>query len=752
MKHKTQAMKNTLFALILTFGVLYLHAQKQSYPITSPEYSIVVGQQPDTNTHKAAAEMQKHLSTITGSQMQITSTPSPKGKSLFIGKEWLVGKPQYEQLQRLNSDGYCLFSESGNYYIAGRNPIGDVYAVYALLQDFAGCFWFGGGETLIPENVGLSLPEINHFTQPDFTSRHPHFPDKNNPVYYLPNRTQPMDDWGMFVHTFHKLMPPDVYFEQHPEYYSLVNGKRIRDGQLCLSNPELIQLLIENLGKEIAQKPECKYWSVSQNDCINYCECEQCQALYDKFGSISGAYVDMANQIARHFPDKHISTLAYQFTRSAPTAIVPDSNVNIMFCSIECNRSQPLETDPRSSDFVKDLQDWSSLTHNIIMWDYVVQFKTFTCPFPNFNVIQPNIQLFHKYNIPMMFQQGSGSSWSDFSLYKQSLISRLLWDVNMDESAYRQRFFDAYYGKAAPIMLSYFSKVQSEMEKQAPKRTLDIYGYPVMYADWFLSPARLKQYKTMMDEAETLVAGDSIRLRRVIRQRCAIDFAYIDVALNLNDPQLSFYIIKIGRREINPEMTAHLDRFVENCKATGIKSIDENGYSPEQYRTQALNIASMAIKPNKAAGKKITSLTPYNPSYGGEKVLTDGLFGGQHFRLNWLGYQGNDMQLLIDFEKPEQVSKVEANFFLDLVSWIFLPLELKIEASNDGKIFHEVYNEQIPEPVRNFGQKPVHFSFEFPQTTARYLKITALSHKTCPDWHRGANQPAWVFVDEIVVE
>lgn len=745
-------MKKLIYILFLMVAANSMQAQQQVYPISSAEYTIVVSPKADSNTLLAAAKLQNHLSTITGSAMQSADKPSLKGNSLFIGKEWLTIKPQFQELQKLNSDGYCIFTEDGNFYLAGKNTIGDVYAVYALLQDYAGCFWFGNGEVYIPENAGLSLPEINHFTQSDFAFRHPHFPDKNKPEYYLPNRIQSMDDWGMFVHTFHKLMPPDFYFEQHPEYYSLVNGKRIRDGQLCLSNPELIQLLTEILAKEMAKKPESKYWSVSQNDCINYCECENCQALYDKFGSVSGAYVDMANQIARYFPDKQISTLAYQFTRSAPTGIVPDSNVNIMFCSIECNRSQPLETDPRSRDFVKDLQDWSTLTHNIIMWDYVVQFKTFTCPFPNFNVLQPNIQLFHKYGIPMMFQQGSGNSWSDFSPYKQSLVSRLLWDVNLDEPAYRQRFFDAYYGKAAPIMLSYFSRVQSEMEKEAPERNLDIYGYPVLYADWFLKPSLLKQYKTMMDEAQDLVAGDPVRLKRVLRQRSSIDFAYVDVALNLNDPQLSFYVQKDGRREINPEMAAHLDLFVENCKATGIKSIDENNYSPEQYRTQALNISSMAIKTNKAAGKIITSLTPYEPSYGDEKVLTDGLFGGQHFRLNWLGYKGNDMVLLIDFEEKEQVSKVEANFFLDLVSWIFLPLEVKIEASDDGKSFREVYNEKITELPRNFGQKPVHFSFKFSQTTSRYLKITALSHKICPDWHRGSGQPAWIFPDEIVVE
>jgi hypothetical protein len=752
----SDVMKNIL---LLFFGLIYnmLPAQEINHRIADEGkslYNIVVDKDADSTTFFAANELQDYLYKISGAAVKITNKPDKRLKSFFVGSEWFTLKSQFGKLKSLSSDGFCIFSESGNFYLAGNNSTGNVYAVYALLQDYAGCFWFGNGEQYIPVNTTFSLPEIIHFTQPDFAFRHPHFPDKENPEFYLPARTQPMDNWGMFVHTFHKLMPPDIYFDKNPEYYSLVNGKRIRDGQLCLSNQSVIDLLSENLSKEMAAKPECKYWSVSQNDCINYCECDHCQALYDKFGSISGAYVSMANQIARQFPRKYISTLAYQFTRSAPTAIVPDSNVNIMFCSIECNRSQPLETDLRSRDFVKDMKDWAGLTHNIFMWDYVVQFKTYTCPFPNFDVLQKNIQFFHKHGVPMMFQQGSGGSWSDFSEYKQALIARLLWDVNLDEPTFRQTFFNAFYGAAAPIMLEYFSRIQHEMEVRAHERGLDIYGYPIMYSDWFLKPAFMHEYKVLMDNAEALVVSDPVRLIRVLRQRCSFDFAFLDIALNLNDPVLSFYRTTSGVKEINPEMAVLLDRFVENCSKTDIISIDENGYSPAQYRAQAMNIAAMAIKPNKAAGKTITSTTPYSPLYnvGGEKALTDGLFGGQHFRLNWLGYQGNDMELLIDFGSMEKFSKVEANFFLDLVSWIFLPLEIIIEVSEDGQTFAQVYCEKIPEPVRNFGQKPVHFSFDFQETNARYLKMTAISHKTCPDWHRGANQPAWIFIDELVVE
>jgi hypothetical protein len=733
------------------------YTQQQNHPITRqgrPLYAIILDKDADSLTCFAANELQDYLFRISGAQVRISDKPLKRFKSIFIGRDWFSKKEASEKLDALNGDGFCIFSESGHFFLGGKRPVGDLYAMYTLLEEYAGCIWFGNGEVHIPQRQEFTLPDISLYSQPDFRFRHPHFPGNTEPGNYIPARTQPRDEWGMFVHTFHKLMPPDTYFGKHPEYYSQVNGKRIRDGQLCLSNPEVIRILTENLGAEMMKKPQCTYWSVSQNDCINYCECSQCQDMYDRYGSISGAYVHMANQIARNFPDKQISTLAYQFTRSAPSATVPDSNVNIMFCSIECNRSQPLATDPRSADFVVDMKDWSALTGNIFMWDYVVQFKTFTCPFPNFGVLQPNIRFFREHGVPMMFQQGSGNAWSDFSEYKQSLISRLLWDADLNESAFREKFFYAFYGAAADIMLNYFSLVHLEMEKQSDSRVLDIYGYPALYSDWFLKPELLIRYRAMMDSAEAMVRGDSVRLKRVIRQRCSLDLAFIDIALNVNNPEFSFYRIQDGRRIVNPEMIDYLGRFVRNCEASGIRTLDENAYSPQAYKAHALNVAAMAVKPNKAAGKQITSLTPYTPLYdaGGTGALTDGLFGGQHFRLNWLGYQGHNMEVLIDFGQKETVRKAEVNFFLDLVSWIFLPLEVKIEASDDGTVFRTLHSEKIPETERRFGQKPVHFMFSFAETATRYLKFTAIGHKTCPDWHRGANQPAWLFIDELVIE
>ncbi len=111
------------------------------------------------------------------------------------------------------------------------------------------------------------------------------------------------------------------------------------------------------------------------------------------------------------FPDKIISTLAYQYTRSAPKKVKPLPNVNIMLCSIECNRSMPIAKDPSSASFVKDIKDWTKLTGNILIWDYVVQFRNYISPFPNLRVLQPNLAFFADNGCRLMFQQGSGAGF-----------------------------------------------------------------------------------------------------------------------------------------------------------------------------------------------------------------------------------------------------------------------------------------------------------------------------------------------------
>jgi len=172
-----------------------------------------------------------------------------------------------------------------------------------------------------------------------------------------------------------------------------VNGKRIID-QPCLSNPEVLSIVIEELKKEMAEQPDKNVWSVSQNDIISYCQCPACRAAIEEEGSPAGPIIRFVNKVAEQFPDKIISTLAYEYSRSAPKATKPRDNVQIMLCTIELNRSKSIESDTASRQFVKDFSDWGKISKHIYLWDYTVNFSHHVSPFPNLHVLQPNIQFF----------------------------------------------------------------------------------------------------------------------------------------------------------------------------------------------------------------------------------------------------------------------------------------------------------------------------------------------------------------------
>jgi hexosaminidase len=150
----------------------------------------------------------------------------------------------------------------------------------------------------------------------------------------------------------------------------------------------------------------------------------------------------------------------------------------------------------------------------------------------------------------------------------------------------------------------------------------------------------------------------------------------------------------------------------------------------------------------------VKELTAISPAYAGMGAgsLADGIFGGRTFTSGWLGYEGEDMIIEITPSSPVEVHRLSMNFLCDHVSWIFLPQEVKIEVSTDGTTFDTVASGKYPTLSFDQDITPVYMEFEFPALPAKKIRVTAVSMKKCPEWHRGAGMPSWIFCDEIVVE
>ena len=155
------------------------------------------------------------------------------------------------------------------------------------------------------------------------------------------------------------------------------------------------------------------------------------------------------------------------------------------------------------------------------------------------------------------------------------------------------------------------------------------------------------------------------------------------------------------------------------------------------------------------AGRSITLETRYNAQYpaGGNIALIDQQRGNTDFRTgSWQGYQGVDLIATVDLGKKQRISEVMVGFLQDERSWIFMPLQIEVSVSADGKNFKKVgaVKNTIPETLE--GSIIKNFELKFSAQQVRYLKVIGKNRKTCPIGHIGEGEPAWIFADEISIK
>jgi len=721
------------------------------------EYQIVIAENATEYEKLAASELQHYLKQFSSLELEIIKDNKPEsGFEIIIGKSNRLSEEVLSEIDQLDEDGFIIKTKGDKLIIAGGTEKGSLYGVYTFLEDVLAIRMYSPEVIIIPENKSIPLPEINLKQEPAFAYRELHMPLSRKSESYRNwhklDAKEGKNEWGLFVHTFDDFIPVEDYFESHPEYFSFLNVQRIPDGQLCLSSAEVFAIIVSDLKALIDKKPDVLYWSVSQNDTYKACECDECKKQYELYDGYSGAMVHFVNMIAEQFPAKVISTLAYQYTRAAPTKIIPNDNVNIMFCSIECNRSKPLITDPSSASFRKDTEDWGKLTSNIFMWDYVVQFRNLLSPFPNLRVLQPNIQYFRDNGIEMMFQQGSGGLMSEFVELRSYIIAKLLWNPDMDVDIIIDDFLAGYYGPAAPFIRKYIDTMHDALEQT--NGSLGIYGYPYDGINTYLTPELIKQYEQIFDDAETSVNSNNEYLNRVKIARLPLEFAILDISLrNVND-DLSYFRKENQKWEVREDMLERLALFTEASKKAGVTRYWEHGNYPDDYFETVKRYATTSMKSHLAMNKNVSLEIDASPLYpvGGGAALTDGLKGINDCHFNWLGFEGPDMHATIDLEELTKIQSVEAGFLQEIKSWVFMPEQVEISYSIDGENFNAVKTIKNEISEKKDGTFTKSFFAKFDPVETRYIKIVAKNKGVCPMWHPGAGNPAWIFCDEVTVK
>ena len=531
--------KHRIWALLCTVVWGYLLAtaggteKRMLFQNGKTDYRIVVSSQASASERHAASELQYYLNKISGATFPLGETIG--AKNIYIGYRTDMAEMANVVKPDDNSDTFVYDVKGESVYIYGGRDRGTMYGVYAFLENEFGVRWYAQDCTKIPKlDVKLLSDILRHTESPAFRFRcllaYPinisheltaHF--RLNEVWF--SKAAERADYGTVerywgAHTMGShFVPAKDYFHSHPEYFALWEGKRISDGQVCLSNADVLKICISKMLDVMQQNPGYLAYELSQNDNSRFCTCKRCVALENKYGGHSGAMIWFVNQVAHavkdKFPDKYVGTMAYQYTLQPPTNIRPAENVMLRLSSSLGCFAHPLKQGcsnqvVHSDEVVKALEGWGKLCNNIYVWDYAVNFSQYTAPYPNFHVLAENIRLFSNNHVVGLMEQGQRSSeGGEFAELKMWVLSKLMWNPSLDSDSLAKEFITNYYGKAAPMIEQYFQRVRAL--SNADKHFRIVFSdFSKLYDRQFIADG-----KRLLSEAEKVAGRDTMLQRRV---------------------------------------------------------------------------------------------------------------------------------------------------------------------------------------------------------------------------------------------
>lgn len=285
----------------------------------APRMPVIVGAGASARTRAAAADLAASLGRVCGRPFAVETGDGSRGLALGTAADFpsLRLASEFTAEEPMRREQYLLRSRAEGLLAVGATEAA-VEAAAADVLYRAGWrrFFPGPAWEVVPSKPGLSLA-VDIKTAPAYAARR---------IWYglgeAETNWKSFDAWrrrnrvpGAFEletgHAYESIIERNqAEFTAHAEYRGLYRGRR-RSTKLCLSNPGLRRLLVEDAARRFAKDPSRDTSSVEPSDGEEWCECASCASM----GSVSDRVVAAANEVAAmlsaRFPDKYAAFYAY---------------------------------------------------------------------------------------------------------------------------------------------------------------------------------------------------------------------------------------------------------------------------------------------------------------------------------------------------------------------------------------------------------------------------------------------------------
>ena len=478
---------------------------------------------------------------------------------------------------QLKDEQWRIVSEGDTLFIFGGGSRGVYYAAAHFLEDQLGIHIWSLFEEHVPDKeAAVELPALDYGGRPVFWSRnvfHETLLPRDRGRFAAFNRLNAMGSHDIapaygsrriigrpqLCHTFDDYFPAAEYAATHPEYYALIGGKRVPGpgGQLCLSNPEVLEIVWRKLQNYILEdEAEARkkgieppaWYDFSYNDNGGVCQCENCQRIIREEGAVSGLLFrvlrELGARLKKFRPGLNLTTIAYWQNEFVPK-VRPPENLIVRLCNTSQNQVTPISA-PGSAVYRKKVLDWGRVA-KLGFWEYgITCYDTyFECkpPYPNEFIMEEQFRFYRDNNAIAAFCELQSPEFSDMHEMKAFLLAKFFEDPGQDGGKLRRTFLNDYYGPAARFIDAY----RRTLWESVKAHNSQCFTYNILPAFFtYFDLKTVVECDKLFDEAVRAAADDPVLSRRVRRARLNLDNAILTYYRQL----LKEHLASGGKREV----------------------------------------------------------------------------------------------------------------------------------------------------------------------------------------------------------
>jgi hypothetical protein len=587
-------------ALIVTSNLAPLDANPNKNVVLAENgktaYRIAISGSATEVEQFAAQELQKYLSKMTGAEFSVTRG-RPKGRVILLGGA--MATPGSIDRSKLGLDGYVISAQPESIVLAGTNDRGMLFSVYAFLE-LLGCRWFAPnfdfygplGAEVVPKSDRLTYPIMDKVVTPSMKYRKEDVEEgRSHTVQSLRQIIDWMPKVGMNVfecplnyggegitvwenwradlipelkrrdllieiggHGYQNFLPQKVYFDKHPEWFGMVDGKRSKDERVVFetTNPQAVQEFLANIQKYLQAHPEINIFDLWPPDDALWSESPESIALGDPTRRHALVVSTVAKTVKDQFPRVSIEFLAYEQYSGPPRDVQFPANTQLDFCPIDRSFQVPLwdENNDLNSQYSKQLGLWLQrdvFKGDISTYTYYRKYSWRSLPILIPRLIAAEAKHYRDLGINGMSIYSEPANWFTFEL-NNYVLARATMDSNLEIEEVLTDYAKERFGPSWAPIREYFDV----MEKTTPS-TCRIQGTVVQsQADLDVGLKNLAHAAQLLKEANQL-AGENGSARQMI------DNLQLSLQYATNDLQIRLLAWRISQGTISRDETSELD-------------------------------------------------------------------------------------------------------------------------------------------------------------------------------------------------